>query len=248
MPCALKKLHLAMAMLGISIILLLMAGPSAQPQALSVTPVNVLLAPGTKASTLTVVNQAEEETSVQIRVYAWSQNSDGDQLLETPLVVVSPPIAAVAPGGSQVVRILLRQQPQGKEATYRILVDQIPNANKAQGVRMVLRMSIPVFVLPTARATSHLQFHMEREGDKVFLVCHNDGLRHDLLRDIVLTAADGHKFKMVPGIPPYILSGVTRRWPVQVDGMPPNPSETLQLTSSSDSGSIHQEVRFVPER
>jgi fimbrial chaperone protein len=237
-----------MTMAWISILVILMAVPAALPQSLSVSPVNVSLAAGVKNATLMIVNHAEEETSVQIRIFTWSQKDDGDQLSETPMVVVSPPIASIAPGGSQVVRILLRQPPQNREATYRILVDQIPNAAKAGGVRMVLRMSIPVFVLPAARAVSHLQFHLERDGDKVFLVCLNDGLRHDLLRDIALTAADGRKFKIAPGTPPYILSGVTHRWPIQVDGTLPKPGEVLHLTSSTDFGSIGQDVQLVTAR
>lgn len=248
MPCTAKNLHRRRIRIGLFFLLLLAASPVALPQALSVTPVNVTLASGMQTATLTIVNQAEEETSVQIRIFTWSQDGEGDQLMETPSVIVSPPIASIAPAGSQVVRILLRQASQGKEATYRILVDQIPNAAKASGVRMVLRMSIPVFVLPAARAVSHLQFHLEQRGDKFFLVCLNDGLRHDLLRDIALTASDGRKFQIAAGTPPYILSGVTHRWPLQINGAPPQSGEVLRLTTTTDSGSLHQDVPLVTTR
>lgn len=220
-------------------------GPLAAAQSLSVLPVNILFSPGQRASSLTVTNTGTSETAIQIRAYAWSEKDGDDQLADTEGVVLSPPLARMAPGASQVIRIILRQPAQGREETYRILVDQIPPPAEPGVVHMVLRMSIPIFVQPSTRANPHLQFHLESDGGKLFLVGINDGLSHELVRDITVRTSDGREMKQEGGASPYILAGATRRWPIAAQGPLPLPSETLQLTAHSDAGAIQQQVGFV---
>jgi fimbrial chaperone protein len=239
-----QKMAVAQALAAIFFVLPL-ACPVTEAQALSVTPVNVFLSPGQRATTLTVSNTAEKEISTQIRAYAWNQKDGEDQLTASETVVASPPLATIAPGSSQVIRLLLRQPPAGRECTYRILVDQIPPPVVPGVVSMVLRLSIPVFAQPATRAVAHLQFHLERDSAKVYLVGRNDGLRHEVIRDIVLITSDGRKLKEETGASPYILAGATRRWPIAAQGPLPLPSETLHLTAHAEAGSINQQVQVV---
>jgi fimbrial chaperone protein len=138
---------------------------------------------------------------------------------------------------------MLRQAPVTQEATYRILVDQIPAAAEPGIVRIVVRLSIPVFALPATRALPHVQFHLEYKDGKVFLVGVNDGLRHEVIREIVLSTSDGRKLKEDSGALPYILAGSTRRWAMVANGPLPVPDETLHLTAHSEAGAIEQQVR-----
>src|SRR5580704_6037551 len=126
-------------------ILALFAGGTARAQSLMVLPVNVRMAPGQRTASVTVVNHGATEASIQIRAYAWTQPNGKEQLTLSDVVLVSPPIASIAPGGTQIVRLVLRQSPQDREATYRILLDQIPPPATPGTVRVVLRMSIPIF-------------------------------------------------------------------------------------------------------
>ncbi len=226
-------------------LVILLTGPAARAQALSVLPVNVFFVAGQKATTLTVTNQGTTETAVQIRAYAWNQPDGNDQLTNTDAVVLSPPLASIAPGATQVVRLILRQSPQGREATYRILVDQIPPPAEPGIVHIVLRLSIPIFAMPAARALPHVQFHLERDADHLFLVGINDGLVHEAIRDIVLTTSDGRQLKTDAGASPYILAGTTRRWPIAAQGSLPLQSEALQLTAHANAGAIEEQVHLV---
>jgi fimbrial chaperone protein len=234
----------ALALVGAAVILLL-AVPAASAQALAVLPVNVFFSPGQKASSLTVTNVGSSETAIQIRAYAWSQKDGDDQLTDSDAVVLSPPLATIAPGASQVIRLILRQLPQGREATYRILIDQIPPPAEPGIVHMVLRMSIPIFAQPPTRAVPHVQFHLEIDAGKLVLVGINDGLSHGVIHDIVLSTNDGRKLKEESSASPYILAGATRRWPIAAQGSLPQPGETLQLIAHSDTGVIQQQVSFV---
>jgi len=239
----------------------------ARAQALSVLPVNIFLQPDQKATTLTVTNQGSSSTAIQIRAYAWSQKSGEDELTASDDIVVSPPIATIAAGATQVVRLILRQQAAGQEGTYRILVDQIPPPAEPGIVHIVLRLSIPVFAQPTIRAASRVQFHLERKDGKLFLVGTNGGNSHDVIRDIVLSGSDNVKLMGEGGASPYILAGATRRWPIAlpasqsspaasqpaiatsqaptVASQPPPTVESFQLTAHSNGGVIAQQVSVV---
>jgi fimbrial chaperone protein len=231
-----------------AIFFILISGTAVGAQALSVLPVTILLSPGQKTTSLTITNQGTTETAVQIRAYAWSQkNDDGDiQLSSTNMVVLSPPLARIAPGASQVVRLILRMTPETKEETYRILIDQVPPPAEPGVVHLVLRLSIPIFAPPPIRSFSDVQFHLERDADHIYLVAMNTGNLHDVIRNIALTTSDGRKLEPESGgATPYILSGATRRWRfVLKDPLPPQ-TDTLRLTAKVDAGAIDEQVRFV---
>jgi fimbrial chaperone protein len=228
-----------------AVLVVFLTGPAAKGQSLTVLPVNVWLQAGQRATTLTVTNGGTSETAIQIRAYGWNQQDGDDQLTTSDAVVVSPPIASIAPGATQVVRLILRQPPQGREATYRILVDQIPPPAEPGIVRVVLRLSIPIFALPTARAIPHLQFHIERDAGSAYLVAINDGGRHEAIRNVVPWTSDGRQLSTKSDASPYILAGATRRWPIAAQGAPPLPNETLRMTAHEDAGAVEQKVLVV---
>jgi fimbrial chaperone protein len=225
------------------IIVVFLAGLAGNAQSLSVLPVNIFLQPGERAATMTVTNHGATDTSIQIRAFAWNQKGDEDPLTATGSVLVSPPIATIAAGASQVVRIILRQTPKGQESTYRILVDQIPPPSEPGVVHVVLRLSIPIFAEPDTRAAPHVLFNVERDAaGKVYLVGINDGQRHDAIHDIVLWMGDGTKLKTSTSASPYVLAGSTRRWLVIPDGPAPITTKSLRLTARADGGIIERQV------
>lgn len=216
---------------------------SAKAQALSVLPVNVQMAPGQGAATITVTNRGDQETSVQVRAFSWAQAGDEDKLTPSDALLVSPPISTIAPGGTQLVRLVLRKPPQDKESTYRIVLDQIPPPAVPGVVRVVLRISIPVFSQPLVRALPHLQFQIAHDAGKAYLVASNDGSHHEVLRDIVISTADGNKIKVGAGVSPYILAGSVRRWPLELPESDAPRTDTLHLSAREDSGTINQQVQ-----
>jgi fimbrial chaperone protein len=237
-----RSLRSTVAVDLVAAVVLFLAGNAAGAQNLSVLPVNVFLQPGQRTATLSVTNSGIKPTSIQVRAYDWSQKDDQDQLTASNVVVVSPPLVTIAPAGTQVVRLILRQPPEGSEATYRIVLDQIPGPGEPGVVQMVLRFSIPVFVMPATKAAPQVQLHLEREGEKLFLVGVNTGQSHESLRDIVVTASDGRKLNAVPRVSPYLLAGVTRRWEIDAQGYTPQPGESLKLTAHGVAGAIDEQV------
>ena len=222
--------------------LLALAGPACA-QGIAITPINVQMGPGQRAAVLTIVNQGDRETSFQIRAFGWQQNQAGDdQLAPTDELLASPPLATVAPGATQIVRLVLRHPPQTREATYRILFDQLTPPAEAGRVHVALRLSIPVFAEPTGHLTPDVRWRIVNQEGKLWLVAANNGSRHETFRDMALRTADGGSFKIVVKSPPHILAGGTRRWLIETKGSLPPAGATMRLTASADSGEIDQQV------
>lgn len=228
--------------------LVLKTGSAAQAAgSLTILPVTIQLAPGQMATALTIINRGDVGTAFQIRAFDWIQNSTGeDHLRPTSTMLASPPLGTIAAGATQVVRMVLRVPPQGQEATYRILIDQIPPPAAPGTVRVALRLSIPIFAEPASRVAPHVQWEVREFASQAFLVATNDGTRHETVHDISLTAPDGRLFRVEGNVSPYILVGATRFWRI-VSGLPA-PGATLRLTASTDTGRLDRPVRLSGAR
>jgi len=230
----------ALGMLAVAL-----SGDAAPVQSLTVLPVTIQLKPGETAATLTIINEGDSDASVQIRAMAWSQPGGTDQLAASNDVMISPPLATIAPRAAQVVRVVLGRAPVGHEGSYRILVDQVPPKAVPGTVRIALRLSIPVFAEPSTRTAQQLRYKVERQGEQAWLVATNDGTRHAALRNIALTTGDGRLLKTDAGVSPYILPGATHRWAIVPQGPLPAAGTSLMMTAGNQAVDIRQPVTVV---
>ena len=206
-------------------------------QSLSVSPVTFNLAASQQATSLTVRNDGAEETVVQIRPFAWTQQPD-DVLTPADDVVVSPRIVTIPPHSNQVFRVLVRHKATSKELTYRLILDQIPRASEPGAVRMVLRISMPIFVEPVAPANPGVRFRLARRDGDTVLVLENSGARHETLRNVVLRDTNGAPIAIKNGGSPYLLAGTTRELPVQDMPVQPAVDGRYRLTMEGGKGPI----------
>jgi fimbrial chaperone protein len=218
-------------------IVLNIAAAHAQTAGLTIYPVTIQLASGEKAAVLTIENHTGNDTTFQIRAFSWTQQGS-EQLLPTDALLVSPPLGTIAASKSQVVRLVLRRPAEGREASYRILFDQILAPPKPGSVNFALRLSIPVFAEPATHAFPHLQWSIEHST----LVAVNDGGSHEAVRDIAIAAPNGRPLKLEQNVSPYILAGATRRWHILTPDFAASSSVPLRLKADADTGAIDQAV------
>ena len=217
--------------------LVTVGSPMARAQALNVLPVTIQMAPGQRAGAMTVYNQSTAETSFQVRAYLWSQPSDGaEPLTASDEISVSPPLGTLAPGASQVIRLVLRHPAQDRESSYRLLLDQIPGPAEPETVRIALRLSLPIFAQPMVRTAAYLRFHVERQDGKSYLAAINDGTRHEKVEEIVIKTANGLSINAVGNVSPYVLAGAKSRW--QLTSELPSDDEQLFLTAKTEAAKI----------
>jgi fimbrial chaperone protein len=196
---------------------------------LQVSPIRVDLSAEQPAAVMKLHNRGDQPITAQVRVFGWSQTLDEDHLDEAQRIVASPPIITIPAGGDQTVRILRtsRDAPQGEE-TYRLLVDEIPQAETARstGVRMQLRYSVPVFAgTPGGPAVPKIDFSLQQvpvpgaAGGKdaptrTMLRASNVDAAHAQLSQVRIEWADGRVTEVAPGLLGYALAHATRQWPV----------------------------------
>jgi fimbrial chaperone protein len=231
-----------------AILFVFAAGGTAMAQALAMLPVTIEMPPGQLTAVLSMINQGESETAVQVRAFDWNQSgaNGSDQLTDTDALQTSPPLTKIAPGATQTVRLVLHRTPQGKEATYRILLDQILPPAQPGVVQIALRVSIPIFAEPVIRTVAHMQYRVERDATQAYLVATNDGGHHETLRDIALTTTEGRTLNIETNVSPYVLAGATRRWRIVDQVGLPAPGGTLYLTARADAAAaVDQPVTVV---
>lgn len=182
---------------------------------LFVKPTTLVLGPGESAASITVTNNGDAPVTAQVRVFAWDQAANEDQLTQTDALAASPPMLTVAPGQSQTVRLVrVSKTGASKEESYRLLVDEIADraAPTSTGIALQLRYSVPVFVMPKPRDGARLTFTAEWAVDGLVIGAANRGGSHAQISNVSMRYADGSSVVVNDGLIGYVLPAKSRQW------------------------------------
>ena len=232
---------------------LLVAGVSVVSAAsIGVSPVRATLSANQKIETITVRNTGTEPMSVQLEVMSWSQQDGEDVFTATREVLANPPIFTVPPGGSQLIRAGLRRAPDARrELTYRIFLQELPPPPSPDfnGAKMLMRVSLPVFVLPEVAAQPALRWQAARTSDgalKISLT--NIGNAHVQIANFSLSLPGSAQPWITQQSSTYVLHGQSRDWilPANAENPSPPPGAILQIFAQTDAGDMEAEVLITP--
>lgn len=242
----------AMVKAAFGIILFVMGASVASAASFGVSPVRVTLSESQSMGALTVRNDSTEPASLQMEMLNWSQAEGQDVLTPTRELLANPPIFTVPAGGSQLVRVGLRRAPDGqRELTYRLVLQELPPPPNPDfmGTRMLMRISLPVFVLPKVDAKPVLLWQATRAPQgtlKISLT--NNGNAHIQITNFKLSLPGSAQPWVTKQSAEYVLSGQSREWNLTADSeypVPP-PGTSLQLFAQTDAGDIEAEVMIAP--
>lgn len=165
---------------------------------LDVAPTTLDLKPGA-AGLFFITNHGARDVTVQIEAADWRQENGRDITAPSQDLLASPPLAHVAPGARQSVRVMARPPGDGEHA-YRLLVSELPDADaEGDGVHVLLQFSVPVFVHHDPHAPPQLSWSL-RDGR---LIAANTGAQTVKLDSVTLDGAPK------PGLV-YLLPGAAR--------------------------------------
>lgn len=192
----------------------------ADASGLQVSPVSLTLPATQNAEGLWLSNTGDTVVHAQVRVYRWTQDERGDQLTPTRELLVSPPMLELAAGERQLIRAIRLGAPSttGIEQTYRLVIDELPVAQpEEQGLRYVLRYSVPVFVQPAGPepGSPELQWTLRREQGQAVVEVENRGATHAQLVNLVHADTQGRRTELAPGLLGYVLPGARMRWTLE---------------------------------
>jgi fimbrial chaperone protein len=214
-----------------------------------VNPIRVDLTTAQASGAITVRNDGAEPVVVQASIVAWSQEDGRDAYAPSSEALVTPPIATIAPGAEQIVRVGLRRAPdRDRELTYRLFLQEVPPPPKPgfTGLQVALRIGVPVFVAPAQAAAKPLEWSATLMPDnRVRLVARNTGNVHHRISDFELRATgDDASSSPLAGqsTVAYVLAGQTREWTLEARVERVRFARELTLKAFTDAGEINAAV------
>jgi len=214
---------------------------------IGVSPTRVTLSDSQQIETLTLSNNGNEPIIMQMEVLSWTQQEGKDVFTPTREVLANPPIFTVPAGGSQLVRFGARRKLNTQqELTYRIFIEELPPPPDpdSEGTQMLMRLSIPVFVLPEIVDKPILQWEAARtsQGDlKISLI--NNGNAHIQIINFKLSLPGSTQPWITQKSSRYILTGQSHNWILPNAEFPiPPAGTTLQLLSQTDAGVVNTKI------
>lgn len=199
---------------------------------LAVWPINPRIDAPDSATMVWVKNSsAKEEMVLQARIFSWRQENNKDYYDAQDDLVVSPPLITVKPGTQQVFRVVNRKgaiADVAQEASYRLIIDEIPVSTKLDGAALnfQMRYSLPLFVgMPIAHQkkspierhnelADSLHYRLLSEPEKILEVT-NTGKLNVRLSKVKISLADAQpSVQISEGLLGYVLVGASRQWPL----------------------------------
>jgi len=218
--------------------------PAAQASNFEISPVVLELSSARTAGVVKIVNNDNHDVALQLRAFEWSQSDNKDDLKPTQNLIISPPVFTLAPGASQVIRVVSRQPSAENEIAFRLLIDEIPSAAEGATINFKFRISMPVFIAPVAAPKLKLDYDLHA-GKPGKLLVQNNGNRRGRLLDVAVTLPNGKKIAAAGGGNPYTLAGITRQYLIESD-TPLAVGSKVKLSATSDSGPIETELTVAP--
>ena len=120
---------------------------------LRVDPVQIDITDDQRSAAVTVTNMDDGPVTIHAYPMVWTQSEGKDRYADTSAMIVSPPVVTIAPGEKQTLRVGFRN-PKQQRGAWRLVIDEVPpRTTDAQGVRVALRMNLPVFARMSASLT-----------------------------------------------------------------------------------------------
>jgi fimbrial chaperone protein len=173
--------------------------------------------------TVALGNEEAQPLNFEVQVKRWTQGADGAwSLVPSDELVVHPLIVTVPVGGKARVRIGTLAPTTDTEQAYRVELQQLPDpgaTTDAMQVRMLTRISVPVFVEPLDAKPAVVLSASSASSDKLGLVLRNGGKAYAPPGEASVRVLDDtgrvvHQGKLSIG---YVLAGaqlpIATAWP-----------------------------------
>lgn len=216
---------------------------------LGVSPVVVNLDRLNERAAVTVTNRGAEPVVMQAEAVQWKRDGAVDTDLPTADLLVNPSVFTMQPGQSQLVRIGLRRAaPGAQEATYRIVLREVPqparpDEHRASGqVRVLVAMRVPVYLAPVNVVRALHWQAMQASDGSVTASLRNDGNVHARVGSLQLRSAQGAVLAAAQSAGGVVFPGESRSF--RVPGTATADAQPVTLEVTTEQGA--QQVPVAP--
>lgn len=177
-------------------LILLFETAAASGATLNVYPLKIVLSRRDRSSSVSLTNVGNEQATVQVTVRKWRQDIQGtDAFSDTDDIVFFPKIVIIPAGQKQIIRVGMRTigEDPPVESAYRLFIDELPLSQKVIGVRMTMRLGIPLFIGPTRTTKSGAIDSVSVRNDQMTIVVRNSGNSHAHISSMTIIALDAKR-------------------------------------------------------
>ncbi len=186
------SLRVGAVVLGIA--MLTAPATSARAGSFSVNPTQVFLSQNGTSQLLTLRNESDAPLRFQLTVFKWNQAADGVMQLEpTTDILFFPSLLTLDAKDERRIRVGAMVPFAATEQTYRLFVEELPPAEvdaPAEGVRMLTKLGIPVFLRPAKPSARVTLRALEVDDGRFSFELLNEGNVHFLPESVVVRGLD----------------------------------------------------------
>ena len=183
-------------------------------------PLPMTLSPSAPSELLRITNDGDLKNSFQIQAFLWTQLPDGTIDLHPSLtIVVFPEVFTIGPNETRNIRIGVLQPSSAAEATYWLVVQQLPPPPvPGKMIQILPGVDLPVFIARNdAVGKPEIAGPTIAQG-QLFFTLTDAGTAHVLLKKLIVTGrnAAGKGVFSATAAPSYVLAGGRRDYAVQI--------------------------------
>jgi fimbrial chaperone protein len=215
------------------VLLLLATAGTASAGSFEAAPTTIEMPRGKPSAVLYLTNHQDTPLAFQVEAFEWRQDQGEDALAPTTALQASPPIARLAPGARQTVRLRYFGPVRPQEQAFRLVITELPApaAVEGQAVRVLLQFRLPLFVAGTSDAPADVRWTVARDGPDFVLTAQNEGGARAKLSRLELAASP--EAKPIPGADlVYVLAGGHRTWRIPAPEV--RRGDPLRVTAAQD--------------
>jgi fimbrial chaperone protein len=212
-----------------------------------ISPLRLDLGMEQRAGVMQIMNTGAAPISMQVEAMEWQQSEDGqDHYQVTGDVIAVPAIFTIEPGETQMIRVgLVTAGTPDRERAYRLFYTELLpplDENQVVGLRMRMRISIPVFASAPMAGIPELEYLggvMEEDGFRATF--RNNGNTHIRVQELAaMTSYGSEAYRYTAAT--YLLPGTRRDFLIDVS--PDN--EIARLVAITDTAGTQEYEVFTP--
>lgn len=202
----------------------------------SVAPLRLELAGAANSAVLRITNPSRREIGVQVRTFGWAQQEGEDAYFASSDVMISPSIIQIAPGQTQIFRVVRRDTPSAGEKRFRIAIDQLPDPSleRAGEAQARIRFTLPLFLDRDLSAPADLGWTVDAAG----LHARNVGGQTVRIIGLTLNDSAGADIPLDKNGLRYVQGGSTINWPLTG----PCPTGLVTVSANFDGRTVSAQV------
>ncbi|MFO7982446.1 MAG: fimbria/pilus periplasmic chaperone [Desulfuromonadales bacterium] len=218
-----------------------------------VVPIRIDLGKNQRSDVVRLINEGSEKVSLQIQATEWMQDENGEDLyVPSKDLIFFPKILTVEPKEERVLRAGIRSPAVQREKTYRLFIEEIPEASRADAtqVSINIRFGLPVFVEPLQKQAQAEISSLELKAGKIAAEISNTGNVHFRINKIIVHGldAEGREIFRKEKQGWYLLAEASRHHELDLPADGCSRSATLLLEVDTDKTDPQKRLSVEPGR